>query len=298
MLVKKQDSFPERPVIICLYGTPGAGKTSLFNTAENPLLIDCDRGADRALNRADATIIASDWDEVIKYENEIKEFKTVGIDTAKAVLDDFLMLYAIKQDYKLKTNKLKAYGAIGDEFKSFVNRRRSENLDIVIIAHAKDEKDGDNIRISPDVTGQSKDLILRIADQVGFITIENNKRVINFEPTDKTIGKNVARIPKTEIPDEADPKYKTFLSDIIQQVKDSIRKQSSEQVEAMNLVDEFQAKIDKCKTSEQLMDISKECASLPKSQQAAMRKRVSARVELLGMFYDKVNNCFVAKTKE
>lgn len=298
MLVKKSESFPERPVIIVLYGTPGAGKTSLFNTSENPVLIDCDRGSDRAANRADGTIIASNWQDVLMDEPEIKNYKTLGIDTAKSVLDDFLMVWVVDKDYKLKTNKLKAYGAIGDEFKAFINRRRAESLDIVIIAHSKEEKDGDNTKISPDVTGQSKDLILRIADQVGFITVENGKRVINFEPTDRTIGKNVARIPKTEIPNETDPAYKTFMADIIQHVKDSIRKQSQEQIEAQNEIEAFQNELDLCADNDSLMEISAKCAKLPKAQQAAMKKRVLAKIELLGMKFDKEQNKFVAKPVE
>lgn len=43
-IVKKNDVLPERPVIIILYGVPGSGKTSVATTADNPLLIDCDRG--------------------------------------------------------------------------------------------------------------------------------------------------------------------------------------------------------------------------------------------------------------
>ena len=50
-IVKKNDVLPERPVIIVLYGVPGSGKTSVATTADNPLLIDCDRGADRAVQR-------------------------------------------------------------------------------------------------------------------------------------------------------------------------------------------------------------------------------------------------------
>lgn len=296
-LIKKNESFPERPVIIVLYGTPGAGKTSLANTSNNPLLIDCDRGSDRAANRAEATIIASNWQDVLADETEIKNYNTLCIDTAKAVLDDYLMMWVVDKDYKLKTNKLKAYGAIGDEFKQFVNRRRAENLDIIIIAHAKDEKDGDNTKISPDVTGQSKDLILRIADQVGFLTVENNKRVVNFEPTDKTIGKNVARIPKTEIPDETDPKFKTFMADVIQHVKDSIRRQSQEQIDAQTEIELFQSELDLCTDSDSLMNISAVCAKLPKSQQAAMKKRILAKVELLGLHFDKSQNKFIANEK-
>ena len=200
-IIKKSDVFPKRPVIIVIYGTPGVGKTSLFNTSKNPILLDCDRGADRSVNRQD-TIVATNWKEVLQDEGEIKNYDTLGIDTAKSVLDDFLMTHVIEQDYKMKANKLKAYGAIGDEFKLFVNKRRNEGIDIVVIAHAKEEKDGDVIRLSPDVTGQSKDLLLRIADQVGFLTMVNNKRTLTFEPTDKTIGKNVAKLPTLEIPDE------------------------------------------------------------------------------------------------
>jgi len=295
MLVKKSESFPERPVVIVLYGTPGVGKTSVGNTANTPILIDTDRGSDRAANRAEATIIAQSWNDVLQDEAEIKNYKTVVIDTAKSVLDDYLMVWVISKDYKLEKNKLKAYGAIGDEFKLFINKRRSENLDIVLIAHSKEEKDGDNTKISPDVTGQSKDLILRIADQVGFMTVENGKRIITFEPTDKTIGKNVARIPKMEIPDEADPKFKTFMSDIIQQVKDSIRKQSAEQLEAQRQIDVFQTELNACTDSDSLMAISGKCATLPKAQQAAMRKRISAKVADLGLVYDKSQNKFVTK---
>lgn len=102
-IIRKSDVFPKRPVIIVIYGTPGVGKTSLFNTSKNPILLDCDRGADRAINRQD-TIVATNWKEVLQDEGEIKNYSTLGIDTAKAVLDDFLMTYVVDNDYKLKTN--------------------------------------------------------------------------------------------------------------------------------------------------------------------------------------------------
>lgn len=62
-IVKKNDVLPERPVIIVLYGVPGSGKTSVATTADNPLLIDCDRGADRAVQRCD-TIMAKCWKDI------------------------------------------------------------------------------------------------------------------------------------------------------------------------------------------------------------------------------------------
>ena len=257
----------------------------MFNTSKNPILLDCDRGADRSVNRQD-TIVATNWKEVLQDEGEIKNYDTLGIDTAKAVLDDFLMTHVVEQDYKMKANKLKAYGAIGDEFKLFVNKRRNEGIDIVVIAHAKEEKDGDVIKLSPDVTGQSKDLLLRIADQVGFLTMVNNKRTLTFEPTDKTIGKNVAKLPTLEIPDENEPAFLTFMADIIEKVKESIQKQSEAQKEALEKVRELTSAIETMETPEQAMEISSEIMNLTKMQQAGLRKMFSEKTKSIGIKYN------------
>ena len=286
MIIKKEDSFPKRPVIILIYGIPGVGKTSLFNTANVPILLDCDRGADRSIFRQD-TIVASNWKDVIQDEPEIKNYKTLGIDTAKAVLDDYLMTYVAEMDYKLKTNKLKAYGAIGEEFKMFINRRRGESIDIVILAHAKSEKDGDNERISPDVPGGSKDLLLRISDQVGSMYMANNKRTVQFDPTDKTVGKNVARLPIMQIPDETDPAFKTFMADIIESVRTSIHSMTEGQKEAMILIEKVQNLIDELKTPEDAATATAEITKLPKAQQIGFKSVLRAKLDIVKITYNK-----------
>lgn len=166
-IVKKNEPLPERPVVIMIYGDPGIGKTSLGNTANEPLLIDFDRGKDRAIHRQDVLVVNS-WADVDNAEKEklFANYKTINIDTAKAALDDFLMVHVVQEDYKLAKNKLGAYGAIGDKFKLFINARRQENADIIVINHAKTEKEGDYTRTIPDVTGQSYQLLLRVCDQV------------------------------------------------------------------------------------------------------------------------------------
>lgn len=290
-IIKKSEVFPKRPVIIVIYGTPGVGKTSLFNTSKNPILLDCDRGADRAVNREDA-IIASNWKEVLQDESEIKNYSTLGIDTAKAVLDDFLMAHVVEQDYKLKTNKLKAFGAIGDEFKLFINKRRSEGIDMVIIAHAKEDKDGDVIKYSPDVTGQSKDLLLRIADQVGFMTMVNNKRTITFEPTDRTVGKNVAKLPTMEIPDEKNPSFLNFMDVIISKTKSAIQEQTEAQRLALEKIKEIEFSIENMETVENADAIWEEMRHLTKSQIAGIQPLFKKKCESLKIVYNQTNKKF------
>lgn len=235
-IIKATDALPERPVIVTVFGVPGSGKTSLFNTSDNPLLIDFDRGADRSVLRGDVLKV-NRWEDVLEEESKgtFKDYKTIGIDTPKACLDDFLMDYAVRSDIKNSRNKLAAYGFIGDAFKLFAANRRAEEADIVLIAHDKTEKEGDAIRIFPDVTGQSYNLIMRISDQVGYISIRNNKRTISFDPTDSTVGKNVARLPVLQIPDCEDPSFRSFMAEIIKSTKASIASLTEEQEKSIQV---------------------------------------------------------------
>lgn len=261
-IIKKNEPLGKRPVVIVYYGEPGICKTSLFNTSDTPLLIDFDRGVERSILRPD-TLKVNKWEDVLAEEKEgtFKNYKTIGIDTAKAALDDFLMSYAVESDYKLKKSKLQAYGAIGDWFKLFVNNRRIENADIVIIAHAK--KDEDTKKIIPDVTGQSFGLLLRIADQVGYISMINGKRTVQFEPTDTTVGKNVACLPSIEIPDKGSPEFKTFNAMIINRVKDSLDAMNEAQREALIQSEAYQKEIEGCNDPEEMTNLLARVSELP-----------------------------------
>lgn len=280
-IIKKDDVAPQRPVIILIYGEPGSGKTSVANTAENPIMCDCDRGFDRAAVRVD-TITASKWEDVIQDEAEFKNYKTISLDTVRSALDDYLIDYVCRKDYKLKSNKQRMYGAIGEEFKAFVNRRRAENNDIIFVAHAAEEKSKDIVRYSPDITGQSKNLLLRIADQVGYIFMQNGKRVISFDPSDEYTGKNVAEIPPTQIPDKNSPEFATFMADIIKKVKVSISNKSEAQRKAQAQLEEATTKLESAKTlkdANELIDIAN---ALPKPMQVAFKKKVAEDMKKLG----------------
>ncbi|MCW3111322.1 MAG: hypothetical protein JWQ09_5828 [Segetibacter sp.] len=238
-IITKNQQLPIQPVIILLIGDPGTSKTSLSNTCNNVLNIDFDLGFKRSYGRPDSLQLTNGWSEVIENLNngEMDKYDTIVIDTAKGCLDDFLMVYVGEQDYKLKTNKLKAYGAIGDEFKSFINIIRRKGKDIFIIAHSKTEGDGDTKKIVADITGQSNALLLRIADQVGFLSMRNNQRVVTFNPSDTSVGKNVAGLTDIVLPMHTSPSWTAFADrEIIQKVKQSLSVMSEEQREALNYI--------------------------------------------------------------
>ena len=313
-IIRKNDVLKERSVIIVLYGTPGTGKTSLATTAESPLLIDTDRGFDRAVQRPDVVITASKWEDIYnedvigKYvvQNNkqvwqagiISECKTIIVDTAKAMLDDYLSAYAIRQDYKLEKNSLKRYGAIGDMFKNFVNILRANNSDIIFICHDKETQEGDVVKHSPDCTGQSKDLLIRIADQVGYICKENNNRVIKFEPVDNRVGKNVAEIPDTWIPNYGTSEFDNCMASIINKVKRAIVRKSDAQVEAQKNIESARRKLREANTVEDANNLISVSHGLAKIHQKAFMEQMIKELSEKGIDFDKKTKAFVKHGEE
>ena len=283
-IIKKDDVTPERPVIIVLYGQPGSGKTSLATTADKPLILDCDRGYDRAVQRVD-TLCANTWQEVLYSIPAFKDYKTIVGDTAKSMLDDFLSEYVCQKNYKLRTNTLKRYGQMGDEFKAFVGALRSNGSDLIVICHDKETSEGDVTKHSPDCTGQSKDLLLRIADQVGYISMINGKRHISFEPTDNYIGKNVAQIPLTEIPDAISPEFATFMADIIKKVKTSIQSKSEAQRKANELITKLRGELAKVEDDESAAKLLADCKELPQIMKQPFFNEINTALTAKGFVF-------------
>lgn len=223
-IIKKDAPIPERNIIMVLYGVPSSGKTSVACTAENPVLIDTDRGYDRAVTRVD-TLTASNWEDIQSSMNDLRNYKTIIVDTAKAMLDDYLWDYTQRQDSRLIRNQMKHFGAIGDGFKRFISEIRSFGADIIFICH--DKQGGDDIVThEPDCTGSSKNLLNRMADQEGYVFIDqtDNKRKIAFGIAGNLVTKDTAGLGTVEIPDAvANPdEFNTFMQVIIARTKAAI----------------------------------------------------------------------------
>lgn len=295
-IIKKNDVMPERPVIIVLYGTPGTGKTSVASTAENPILVDTDRGFDRSVMRID-TLTATCWADIANELNTMKEYKTIIVDTAKAMLDDYLAAYAISTDPKLAYNSLKRFGKMADDFKLFVNTIRSYGSDLIFICHDKEEKDGDNFKHSPDCTGQSKDLLIRIADQVGYVCKENEKRVIRFEPRDCYVGKNVAKMDTKEIPDSTSDDFSTFMAGIIADVKKAIQSNSEAQKEANELLESMRNSLSEAINPEDFDACLEARMQLPPALRKPFAAEVNKKAKEKGYVFDKNESKYVKSEK-
>lgn len=223
-------------------------------TSKKAIHIDGDRGAQRAIRNC-PVLQVKNWDEV-RTEDEAGLFKdkqTVILDTPKSLLEDFIWDWCQRQKYQADDRKV--YGAIATEFKAFTSKRRLEGADIVIVSHEKSSEKKNNTVYEPDITGATKQLLLRMCDQIGFIekreikgpnSVNTIQTVLTFNPTPEwPFCKNVAQLADIVIPNYAAPEWKTFMdTHVIQPTKDAMAKMTDGQKEALNFIEEWRTSID------------------------------------------------------
>lgn len=247
-------------LIVFIYGDPGVWKTSLAFSAKNPILFDFDKGAYRAANRKD-TVQITKWSEVATINaNDLEGYDTIIIDTAGRVLD--MISDQLKTDAKnirRGSNELsmQGYGKLGSMFTNWLKSLRNMGKDIVILAHAAEDKDGDNIIKRPDMVGGSKKEVYKVADMMGYMTVvqgmQGAERVLAFAPSPNYLAKDSGQVGNITVTDMVNNPNQ--LANIIQATKDHINSLSAEQVKYQQDLDEVRAKLMEVEAVDALNDI-------------------------------------------
>ena len=211
MVIKQPSELTcKKHISMLVYGQPGIGKTTLGCSAPDPVLFDFDEGVQR-MNVAHQvpTVQVQSWNDVLEALNEIKQgalpCKSIVIDTAGKMLD-FMSRAIIAENPRYAQSDgaltLKGYGARKQMFVQFVKDVLSSGLNVVFVAHEKEDKQGDVIIRRPDMSGSSLGDLMKEIDLVGYMYADiNNRRVISFEPNSSFYAKNACSVASTtEVP--------------------------------------------------------------------------------------------------
>lgn len=196
---KPTDAIKINSVKILIYGQPGVRKTSYAFTSPKPLLIDFDGGIRRVRpeHRGDY-IEVSKWEDVQNITREdLEGYDSIILDTVGKALD-FLTEYLIRKDAKIGRNgnlTLQGYGVLKSNWSQFLAKVSTWGKHIVLVAHDKEGKNGDDTIIRPDITGSSLGAVIRDMDLVGYMQSFNNQSTVSFTPSDAYYGKNTCGFP-------------------------------------------------------------------------------------------------------
>lgn len=293
-----------------IFGQAGVGKTTLALSAPDPLLFDFDKGFHRAnelcIDNDVVQIIENDntngYETILKVlaEENLSPYKTIVIDTFGRLVES-IEEYVLKNNPKLKNNRIQMYGAIKDEFKKFLKVLDKKDKAAVFVSHEKEDKSGDVVIKRLDVSGSSGTELVKILDYVGYASINGGKRTIDFMPNDSYYAKNSIGLESFI---EIDDLRKTGKNDFLERVifngyKDRSIKQSELIEQYQSLISLIDANINELKTVE---DVNQYMEDLPKLQHIwssllVGKNKLIKKSEELGFIFDQKTKKFIKATK-
>ena len=291
-ITKATDPIQVTKLTVVLYAPPGLGKTSMAFTSESPILFDFDHGAHRSQFRKDVVQV-NQWSDVESIEaSDLEPFKTVVVDTAGRALDT-LAAEIIRKNPKMKgfggALSLQGYGSLKSAFISWLGLLNSFGKDVILIAHADEQRSGDDIVERLDVQGGSKNEIYKVADAMGRIRKENGGTILDFSPRENGFGKNPAQLPVIQVPDFR--KEPHFLAGIITQIKAALNEQSEAGMKAQAEIDEARAWFSAIDGVEGFNETIEKI----KDRSPAIKGLLVAEASKKGIDFDKKSKTFKAK---
>jgi AAA domain len=291
-IVRASDPMPVEQLVVCVYAAPGLGKTTLGFTAEKPLLLDFDNGAHRAGNRKDTVKVGS-WADIEQMtKGDFTPFKTLIVDTAGRALD-VLSLDIMQKNPKHGRGSgalsLAGFGELKARFLAWLTLIRSFKLDIILVCHMSEERNGDDLIERIDAQGASKNEIYKSSDAMCRILMRGRERVLSFDPREGGFGKNPAQLPELIFRHPSqDPQ---FLAGVLTRIKQSINQLTEESRQAQTEAEGWLLAIREVETLDTVNRMLPEVKKAAKTVQKAFADRAKA----LGFSFNKEKGLYIPK---
>jgi hypothetical protein len=298
-IVKATDAIEVAHPVFLIFGQPGIGKTSLGYSCKEPLLLDYDKGAHRAANRRDTLVIDS-WADVVELTNSgehLTRYSTVVKDTVGRCLDVITADIAETDPKKAPGGNLsqQGWGVLKNRFRSHMAALRGMGKDVLLIAHDKEDKDGETRIVRPDIIGGSYGEVLKVADFVGYLYMVGRKRILDFNPTDRWIGKNPAGWAPLEVPPVGKAQY--FMADLYDRGRSALGEISSESADVIRQVDAWRDRVATFTTAAECNGVMAEIKALSPIIAPQVSKLLLDYSVTLGIGFDRTKKHFVEPVK-
>lgn len=295
-IIRATDAVKVSVLKVLLFGQPGLGKTSLAFTCERPLCLDFDKGAYRSKQRKDALDISA-WTDVVelmKSPETLAPYRTIIVDTVGRCLDE-ITRHLLAENAKLGNRNgalsMQGWGELKGVFQAWMRQLTLLGKDVIMIAHDKEDKDGDRVFKRPDVQGGSYAEVLKTADLIGYMSMRNNKATLDFTPCDDFIAKNAAQFKLFAIPDFSGNNA-GFGARMLAQAKENMSSVATQVAEAEDIIEAWRSAIEGYTTAEELTRAVVATGELPANLAGQVSALIKERRTVLGLEYDKETKTF------
>lgn len=302
-LIKKPNEITCKSNLTCMiYGQPGIGKTTLACSAPSPVLLDYDGGVSR-INGAHQvdTVQISSWEDTEKALTEIKEagcYKTIIIDTVGKMLsymDEFIMRNNPRMKKSDGALSLQGYGMRKAMFKRLISEVSIIGMNIIFVAHDKEDKHGEDVVVRPEVSGSAYQDLMKELDLVGYMMAYGKDRTITFDPDERFYTKNscnlhgVIRIPVL-FDEDGEPTIENNFMGCV--VDDYINRQMSNNEKAgeyLALLNDINAKVNAIENADDANDFVKWCKIIEHIWQSKQKaaQAIAAKAKEIGIKFNK-----------
>ncbi len=294
-IIKAGDAIPVAHPVFLIFGQPGICKSSLGYSTKDPLLLDFDKGAHRAANRRDSLVIDT-WKDVIELmesPDALDAYASLTVDTVGRCLDVMTAHIAATDPKKAPGGNLsqQGWGVLKNTFRTWTANLRTKGKDVLLIAHDKEDKDGDIRIVRPDIVGGSYGEVMKIADFVGYVSMNGRERVLDFNPTDRWIGKNPAGWAPFKVP--AVGKAQDFMAELFDLGRQALGSISEASSLVANQVQVWRDKIAGLTTAAQLNDQMPIIKTLGPTLQPQVAKMLMDRGKAIPLEFDAKAKHFV-----
>lgn len=299
-IIKSTEAITVAHPVFLIFGQPGICKTSLAYSTKDPLLLDFDNGAHRAANRRDTLQIGNwaDVAELMASPDALVPYSTVIPDTVGRCLD-VMTADIIRETPKLGPNgnlSQQGWGVLKNRFRTWTSSLRALGKDVLLIAHDKEDKDGDTRVIRPDIVGGSYGEVMKVADFVGYCYMAGKDRVLDFNPTDRWVGKNPGGWAPFKIPPVA--KAQDFMAELMDKGRAALGTISEGSSKVAQQIDDWRAAVESYTTAEEINKAIQESAKLSPVAAPQAKKLLADRAKFLGLVFDPKAKAYVEPVKE
>lgn len=299
-IIKATDAIPVEHPVFLIFGQPGICKSSLGYSTKDGLTLDFDKGAHRAANRG-ATLVIDTWKDVaeaMESADALDPYGSLTVDTVGRCLDVMTAHIAATDPKKAPGGNLsqQGWGVLKNTFRSWTAQLRTKGKDLLLIAHDKEDKDGDTRIVRPEITGGSYGEVMKVADFVGYLYMNGRERVLDFNPTDRWVGKNPAGWAPFKIPPVA--KATEFMAELFDRGREALGSISEESATIAVMVADWRTKIANFTNATECTDAITEINKLPTVAQPQVKLLLVLRTKDLGFTFDKKALRFVSPQVE